>query len=418
MLLLREAEYQTGSFKNAGRNTKAPGNKNLTPRSPSQTASKYQQPANMKWAKTIQELSLDDLHKLTHLLSLRPSTSPSPHETWLQDQAQRILNLPPALQKSPSLLSRLATSLPLSPSKAYLCAAHRALNPYVIHHAFLLICAECTTRLARLVERSVFLPARISEFVDRLHGVNALWMVPGVYYLAFGEVSIGRERMASGCEACVLAAVGGDDAALSDLRAALVGRRKRNRPVAELLPLVEAWIGCSHRSEEIYAESNVLGAEILRCRREMQKARRWEKRSVAGWVMDKEALSESMTLVCGGSGGGERDDHDFEESIINFYANRLSITSLISGPLRANDIDPALRNLRPFPPIIRAIRRAWIELRRPSWHTAYSESIYSNPSGTMNPSLYRDSRLIPERERVERYVEEYRELVVVAEQDE
>ena len=243
-------------------------------------------------------------------------------------------------------------------------------------------------------------------------------MAPGLYYLAFGEVPIGRKRIASGCEACVLAAVGGDDAVLSDLRAALVGRRKRNRPAAELLALVEAWVGGSHRSEETYAASDELGAEILRCRREMQKARRWEKRSLRGWIVDMEARSESTTLVCGGPGDGERDEHDFEESIINFYADRLSSTSLISDPPPADDIRPALRNSRPMSFIIGATRRASIELRRTSWYTVYSESIYSNPSGTIDLSLYRDSRLIPEGESLEQYVEKYRELVVVAEEDE
>jgi hypothetical protein len=370
----------------------------------------------MKRTKTIQDLSPEDLHHLAHLLSLPRGTSP--HEDWLRAQTQHISTLPPTLQKCPSLLlSLLSTSLPLSSTKAYLCSAHRSLNPYLIHHIFLLISAECTTRLVRLVANPLPLPARISAFVNRLHALNALWMAPGLYRLAFGEMPMGaarRERISSGCEACLVAAVGGDESALSDLRAALLGRRKRGRPVAELLVLVEAWIRCVPRGEEIFALSEELGAEILRCRREMQKARRREKKNVAGEGADKEVSEESTTLMSGTSEEDGRDENDFEGSIIDFYANMLSSTSLVTDSLPVNDFHPTFGDSRYSPSAAFVFRRTSTVPQRYSWHTAYSESIYSN--SIKDSTSCRDSKLKHEGETLDEYAEPYRELVVVAEE--
>ncbi|KIN06047.1 hypothetical protein OIDMADRAFT_49543 [Oidiodendron maius Zn] len=365
----------------------------------------------MKRPKTIEGLSQEDLHKLAHLLSL--TTDTLSQEEWLRNQAQYISTLSPTLQKCPSLLSRLTTSLPLHPERAYLCTAHRALNPYLIRHIFLLICAESTIHLTRLVKKQS-LSTRISEFIDRLHCINTLWMTAGLYHLAFGEIPTGsasKERIASGCEACILAAVGGDRYILSDLHASLIGRKKKRRPVAELLTLVEAWIDRMARAEEVYAQSEALGAEILRCRREMQKARRKAKTSASGESM------RGMALMVEGLSKKERDvndEHDLEGSIIDFYSNFLSSTILLPKSISVEEIHPAFRSSIVVPPAAEAIRK---DLFRRSWQTTYSESIYSNSTGVWNDAKLRESFLEPNWKSSDEYAEEYKQLFVVGVKD-
>lgn len=364
--------------------------------------------------RTIQDLTPADLHELTKVLSLPPDTSLD--EAWLQEQVRRISDLPHALQKPSSFLSHLKIPLPISrKTAACLCPFHKSLNPYLIHQAFLLIGAECTTRLARLEEKSAFLPPRISEFLNRLHGINSLWMAPNLFFLAFGEVPLEngrRERIVSGCEGCILAVIGGDDMMLSDLRAALIGRKKRNQPDAELLPLVDAWIGLNPRSEEVFHRSNQLGVEILRCRREMQKARRRERRGVGGWVVNWESLPGTATSPFDTSRDDEGEEQDPPDSIPDFCNDKHSSTSIVS-----DDIHPSLEDSTPFHSTIDSLRRTSLVPRRSSRTSAYSDSIYSNTSDTVSPSS-RDSGVTHAEEKVEEYVEKYRGLVVLLEEDE
>jgi hypothetical protein len=345
--------------------------------------------------RTIQDLTPADLHELAKVLSLPPDTSLD--EAWLQEQVRRISDLPHTLQNPSSFLSRLAIPLPISrKTAACLCPFHKSLNPYLIHQAFLLIGAECTTRLTRLEEKSAFLPPRISEFLNRLHGINSLWMAPNLFFLAFGEVPLDngrRERIASGCEGCILAVIGGDDMLLSDLRAALIGRKKRNQPDAELLPLVDAWIGLNPRSEEVFHRSNQLGVEILSCRREMQKARRRERRGRGG-VIDWKSLPGTAMLAFDSPRDDGDEEHNPPDSIPDCSTDKLSSTSIVS-----DDIHPSL-----VP-------------RRSSRTSAYSDSIYSNTSDTVSPSS-RDPGVTHAEEKVEEYAEKYRGLIVLLEEDE
>lgn len=219
-------------------------------------------------------------------------------------------------------------------------------------------------------------------------------MTPGLYHLAFGAVPVGsarRERIRSGCEACILAAVGGDEGILSDLRASLLGRKKKRCAVEELLPLVEAWIQGTTRGDEVFVESGVLGEEILRCRREMQKARRRDRRDVLGADEGKEEVSENSTLESGDSGGPDIDEYDFEGSIINFYANLLPTRNLALDPHPAEDMHPAFRNSVHFPSTAGAICGPVVERLRRSSQTVYSESIYSTSGGFANLSLSHDT---------------------------
>ena len=198
---------------------------------------------------------------------------------------------------------------------------------------------------------------------------------------------------------------------LSDLRASIVGRKKKRHPADELMLLVDTWIDPMTRAAEVYAQSEALGAEILRCRREMQKNRRQRKTGAPG------ESPESSTLMSGGLGEKERcehDEHDVEGSIINFYANILSSTNLVLDPVPVEDVHPAFRSPMVCTPAAGAICR---DLSRRSWQTAYSGSIYSNLTGIRDDTRHKDSIQELERKGSDEYAEKYRKLVVVAEAD-
>lgn len=298
----------------------------------------------------IEELTASDMELLTQLLSLNPNYPIS--QSWLHDQSHLISTFPPSLLKPSSLLSRIALNLPFNPGRAKLCNAHKALNANLIHRIFLEVSVECTTHLQRLNENA-HLPAHLKSFVKRLHAVNSLWLSPELYRATFQPLPEDRRfgQAASDCEACILASIGGNRQILSDLRASLLGRRKRGHAHPSILTMVEAWIDWTGRGDIIRAESDVLGKEGGRCRRQMQKARR-QMRNIENGIADQveergpryEDESESVTLMDGEhvrldnehNGreakkvwveevvGGEdtyRDERlDFEESIIDYYA--------------------------------------------------------------------------------------------------
>jgi hypothetical protein len=372
---------------------------------------------------SIDDLSSGDIRQLSQLLSLPPRTLPD--RRWLRDQAHRIPQLTATLQRPSSVLARLVMCLPFTPNQACLCSAHRSLNPYLIRRIFLRVSAECTTHLARLVENP-FLPARISDLVKRLHRVNSLWLAPQLYRVAFGALASDPrfDCLPSRCEACILAIVGGDQSILSDLRASLRGRKKRHHPVAELLPLVDAWVDYTRVGDAIRAESKVLGRQIQHCRQQMQRERRQKKRNDPVGIVDAKASPESVTAVgrdvskISGEEKNSIDEHDAEGSIINFYANLLSTASLVPHSFPTTDVHPAFRNSVILSPLARAFHRTSTEPRRSNCHSAHSESIYSSSSSVEALSLDFSSTLKLKGRASDEYAEEYRKLVVFEEEEE
>lgn len=319
-----------------------------------ETITKMPQPS----IRYIEDLSKKDTEKLTQLLNLGWRNSPSLQ--WLSKQEQAISSLPSRLRKSDALLPRLAMSLPGAPQKAVLCSSHKQLNPYLIHRLFFQLSAECTTRLTRLVENP-YLPENLVMFLKRIHSINSLWMSPTFYHSTF-RVSLSEEayeRLDSGCEACILAIVGSNDQMLSDLRASMLGRRKRGLPVPRLLKVVDAWIEETGRGDEIRKESDVLGKEIRGCRRQMQKARRQKRRNAKDGVVDQEIPDDEEPLLDDANKpetpdevfeieGKEKDEsveHDFENSIFDYYASASKTNLASNAPAPTlEDIHPAFRN--------------------------------------------------------------------------
>ncbi|KAM0185068.1 hypothetical protein ACHAPC_005377 [Botrytis cinerea] len=337
---------------------------------------------------SLREFSTTSLDLLTQLLTRLPGTLP--HESWLRDQAVLIQSFPPSLlhPKSSGLISRVAASLSslrLGETKAVLCDVHKPLNPYLIRKIFLELTAECTTRLRRLTAEIPLeqLPVNVQEFVLRMKILNSIWMQPEFYRQAYqAQPSEPRyERVASGCEACILATIGGDRSIIRDLFASIWGRRKKNKQMDGWIDVIRAWASWQEDSEGLTHESHGLGREISRCRKHLQTLRRDARRErLAGNRNPFERDSEAQTLLGHDFFDEDKDeDGDIENEIIDFYANMMSRTSLATtsthGSHPAEGVHAAFRDTVVFSDGFFHNTSKHIKERRP---TLYSRSEYNS----------------------------------------
>ncbi|EKD20209.1 hypothetical protein MBM_02161 [Drepanopeziza brunnea f. sp. 'multigermtubi' MB_m1] len=297
----------------------------------------------------IGELSAKDLERFTQTLSLPVRTLPSP--AWLKDQQACIPDLPYRLRKPHSLLPRLAMALPFT-DKACLCKSHRGLDPHLIRRIFLQVSAECTTRLSRLVESPQ--PRPIALFVRRLQTINSLWMDPDLYRVTFACMPDEErfERVPSECEACILASVGGSPSMLFDLRASMLGRRKKGKHEPRLLRLVDAWMEWTAQGDVLRTASDSFAKDVRACRRRMQKARRQQKRGgQAGTGIEtedpREQLLQNDFYAEEHREREESNEDDPEGSIIDYYASRVRRNT--GGRTDARAMHPAFRESMSFP---------------------------------------------------------------------
>ncbi len=306
----------------------------------------------------IENLSANEIERLTQLLSLTSRTVPSLE--WLKDQEACMADIPSKLKRPGSLIPRLTMVLPFT-QKAHLCKAHKQFNAYLIRRIFLQVSAECTTRLTRLVENP-YLPPNLATFVKRLQTTNSLWMSPDLYRVTFRCMPDEERfvRIPTDCEACILAAVGGDHQILSDLRTSMLGRKKKRGPEARLLKLVEEWIEWTGMGNVLRAESDNLARDVRECRRQMQMARRQKRKNLAEGIIEPNDLNTPLLQPdaavepyghngeakdCERHEGEERDEHDPEGSIIDFYAHRISsIAPTLNNAQREDSIHPAFRS--------------------------------------------------------------------------
>lgn len=336
----------------------------------------------------VKDLSSSDAELLAQLLSFNPGYPINTDGSWLHDQAHLISTFPPNLLVPRNLLRRFNLSRPFGPPKAKLCSAHKKLNPHLAHQMFLGISAECTTYLERFLEDDSQLPEslralliNLQPLIRRLQAVNGLWMTSNFYRTLFfpwhaTPTDFCFERIDSGCEACILASVGGNHQVLSDLRASIRGRKKKGRSHAPILKMVEAWIDWTGHGDTIREESSRLGKEIAKCRREMQKARRLKHGVIAEGSLhyDSAAVSERGALSEQGDQVNEEDGgQDFEGSIIDFYAKRLSTASPMNRVRTMEGLHEAFRESIVHDPVTGAYHRSRTEGVRP-----YSPSVLSN----------------------------------------
>lgn len=289
----------------------------------------------------IEDLSTKDMEKLTEVLRLPPGRFPT--QDWLEDQASRVTELPSRLLKPNTTLLRLGMSLNLGPDRALLCRSHRNLDPYLIRRIFLQVSAECTTRLARLVQNP-YISTDIDCHVKRLQILNSLWMSVDLFRVTFQVTPEDPRffRVPGDCEACILATVGGNPHTLCDLRASMLGRKKKQGKEPRMLKLAEAWIKWTGFGPQLTAKSDELAREVRACRRGMQLARRQKRRNQIEGIPE-----ESPSLFSGATTSDDStlvvdEGDDIVSEIINHYAGSIrSCTPLLRRPAREDDIHPA-----------------------------------------------------------------------------
>jgi hypothetical protein len=398
----------------------------------------------------IEDLSPKETEKLTQILSRSPNLGLCP--SWLQDQATHVSKLPSALRKPFSILPSLSLPLRFGKQKVCLCESHKALNPYLIRDIFLQLSAECTTHLARLI-LNPDLSYNLAVSLKRLQRINSLWMSPDLFRVMCTAFPYDSrfERVEGGCEACILATIGGNLQILSDLRATMIGRRKKRTASPGLLKLVEAWIHWTGRDDEILKGSDELGREILACRSKMQKERRAKKR----FITDGNAVEEierSPTMVGESSSDDteisekydtEKDElfelyeRDFENSVIDFYTNKfLSTTTVGRCDTLEGDMHPTFRDSivfdAPSGTFLRRISEPELPKQRdstwngvysagletpplPKRYSYYSASVYSTDGFVLEPQA-KNPFVSPQTRNFEKRAEAYRKLNGIAEE--
>lgn len=244
----------------------------------------------------ISHMTNEDIGLLVRLLCLPPTArryaDGLPSDQWLARQAEKISQLPKTLQRPQDWLARLSiytnkklnlTIEDLVPQCAVLCAAHKGLNPWVVHRLFLLISEEVTHRLDPVrkflenpTKHGVKLKTSLGEvqdYVDRMNSMLSLWTGPDIFSRIVGDnypPGLAMQRVENDCEACICSCIGAAGQALCDLRAMMYGRSHRRRPPV-LIPLVEAWIERfgKENADRLWAESTRMAKDVRQIRRRL-----------------------------------------------------------------------------------------------------------------------------------------------------
>lgn len=250
----------------------------------------------VKRYRQVSHMNREDINLLVRLLCLPPSarhyTDGRPSEQWLARQAEKIAQLPKSLQRPQNWLARLSiytnkkldlTIEDLFPQCAVLCAAHKGLNPWIVHRMFLLISEEVTHRLDPVrkflenpTKHAVKLKTSLGEvqdYVDRMNSMLSLWTGSDVFARIVGDnypPGLAMPRVENDCEACICSCIGAAGQALCDLRAMMYGRSHRRRPPV-LIPLVEAWIDRfgGENADRLLVESSRMARDVRHIRRKI-----------------------------------------------------------------------------------------------------------------------------------------------------
>ncbi|KAI0840397.1 hypothetical protein F5Y06DRAFT_239508 [Hypoxylon sp. FL0890] len=248
----------------------------------------------------IRDLSDANVRRLTRVLCRRPEYGIAiPSRRWLSRQEEKIKSLPREVLHTPSLFKRLALKIVNSVDpgavdpRAILCKTHSALNPWLIRRLFLAIAYEVTvhTDALRSWKEKRNYPI-LAAFVGRVDAIAALWTEPSLYRECYGTPPFENHMVfvQSGCEACILAALGANARVLADIRAILIDRAERRSPRQDGRPAkdprlsryVEEWIDHlkPERAEKCRAMSDVVLAQLRVTRHQLlqwRNRRRKEK---------------------------------------------------------------------------------------------------------------------------------------------
>ncbi|OTA60011.1 hypothetical protein K449DRAFT_435685 [Hypoxylon sp. EC38] len=227
----------------------------------------------------VRDISGANVKRLTRVLSRRPEYGIAiPSRRWLIRQEEKIKSLPGELLRSSNLFKRLAIKIvnSVDPSvidpMAVLCKIHAALNPWLIRRFFLAVAYEVTvhTDTLRSWKDRMNYPI-LSAFVGRVDAIAALWTEPSLYRDCYGTPPFENHMVfvTSGCEACILAAMGANARVLADLRAILIDRVERRPPHRDgrsskdprLCRYVREWI--DHLKPERAAKCRAMSDDVL-----------------------------------------------------------------------------------------------------------------------------------------------------------
>ncbi|XXH04958.1 hypothetical protein Hte_011382 [Hypoxylon texense] len=246
----------------------------------------------------IRDLSSGNVDRVARLLSRRPEYGIArPSRRWFQRQEVKIKSFPNELLDTSNFLKRLIIKLAdnINPDavdpRAVLCKVHSPLNPWLIRRLFLAVAYEVTVHsdTLRSWKGKKDVPG-LSAFVGRIDAVAALWTAPDLYRQCYGTPPFESHMVfvKSGCEACILAAVGANARVLADLRAILIDRierrspRRDGRPANEprLIRYIESWIHYlqEERATKCLARSDNVLAELRNARPQLIQWRNWRRR--------------------------------------------------------------------------------------------------------------------------------------------
>ncbi|KAI0850919.1 hypothetical protein F5Y00DRAFT_22150 [Daldinia vernicosa] len=181
--------------------------------------------------------SSENVTRLTKLLSRRPEYGIAiPSRRWHLRQGEKIKNLPDELLHNSGVLKRLFIKIAekVNPEavdpRAVLCKTHSVLNPWLIRRFFLAVAYEVTvhTDVLRSWKGKNNHPI-LAAFVGRVDSIAALWTDPDLYRECYGTPPFESHMIfvQSGCEACILGAMGANARVLADLRTTLIDRTER-----------------------------------------------------------------------------------------------------------------------------------------------------------------------------------------------
>ncbi len=183
----------------------------------------------------------DEIALLTDVLQLLPNEDAITYHSRVSGRISRLSSH----LKRPNRMSRLFSCK----SSTSLCSLHKPLNVHTINSLFSSLALEVSVHLNSLVHHSHVLPNAQRVLISRLRSLHILWLSPRDYAKTFLEAPSTDQwtYQQDGCEACILARVGGDQAVLVDLLTAVLSRsRKGTRHRSErrptLLTFVEEWI--------------------------------------------------------------------------------------------------------------------------------------------------------------------------------
>jgi hypothetical protein len=293
-------------------------------------------------------LTSREIEYLTRILRLSPYADPVAYTTRVT--ALLASSLLPSRLKRPCRLSTLFNNRSKIADLNPLCALHRRLNAVTVHSLFKRLALEVGPNLNSLALRRQLLNAEQREIVVRLRELHALWLPAEEAFTTFGvPPPVGKWRFVHrGCEACILAHVGGAQDALLDLRTVLLSRTRTRLHIGDveaptLLRFVEAWLkGLEVR--EAVLQRNWQDAQVLKgVRKGVRKQRVKERNRGSGTLEPERKEEERVTDVrevpdlenaaaaAAASGlGGETSGSDVENDIIDHYVALTSAVRLSS----------------------------------------------------------------------------------------